>query len=66
MTSGHSQVDLPGIMTLFEVADYLWVHPSTLYRMIKRGDIQSIRVGSDHRFRTDVVLQLVNRVDKPK
>jgi excisionase family DNA binding protein len=43
-------------MTLPEVADYLRCHPSTVYRMLKRGDgIPAKKLGSDWRFlRTDV------------
>ncbi len=35
------------IMTIKEVAAYLRVHQSTLYRLIKRGKLPTFRVGSD-------------------
>jgi excisionase family DNA binding protein len=40
------------IMTVIQLADYLQIHVSTVYRMLKRGDFNSctFRVGSDHRF----------------
>ncbi len=40
------------VMTVKQVADYLQCHPSTIYRMLKRGDFAScvFRVGSDWRF----------------
>ena len=39
------------VMTVKECADYLQVHPSTVYRLLKRGTIPAFRVGSDWRFR---------------
>lgn len=37
------------ILTLQEVAAYLRVHRSTLYRMIQRGELPVFRVGADYR-----------------
>ena len=38
------------VLTLNEVANYLRVHPSTIYRMLKRQEIPAFKVGSDWRF----------------
>jgi excisionase family DNA binding protein len=38
------------VLTLMEVAAYLKVHPSTIYRLLRRGQIPAFRVGSDWRF----------------
>jgi excisionase family DNA binding protein len=38
------------IMTLVEVAEFLRVNPSTLYRLLKKSRIPCFRVGSDYRF----------------
>ena len=38
------------VLTLEEVANYLRVHPSTIYRMLKRQEIPAFKVGSDWRF----------------
>jgi excisionase family DNA binding protein len=38
------------IMTLPEVAELLRVHPSTLYKLIRRKQIPAFRIGSDYRF----------------
>jgi excisionase family DNA binding protein len=38
------------ILTVSEVATWLKVHPSSIYRLIKRRDIPCFRVGSDWRF----------------
>jgi excisionase family DNA binding protein len=41
----------PTIMTLEEVAKYLRVHKSTIYRMAREGRIPSSRVANQWRFR---------------
>jgi len=43
------------ILTLKEVADYLQCHASTLYRLIKRGDVPHFRLGSDFRFQKSTI-----------
>jgi excisionase family DNA binding protein len=43
------------VMTVRELAKYLKVHPSTIYRMLKRGKIPSFRVGSDWRFNIEEI-----------
>lgn len=44
------------VLSLHELAEYLDVHPSTLYRMLKQGKgPASFKVGSDHRFRREAV-----------
>ena len=43
------------VLTLEEVANYLRVHPSTIYRMLKRQEIPAFKVGSDWRFNLESV-----------
>ncbi len=38
------------VLTLAEVAHYLRVHPSTIYRLVRRKEIPAFKVGSDWRF----------------
>jgi len=40
-------------MTVKEVAQYLHVHESTIYRMLKRSELPAFRVGSDWRFNVE-------------
>ena len=47
--------DPPPVLTLLEMAELLRIHPTILYRMIKRGEIPSFRVGSEHRFNREVI-----------
>ena len=43
------------VLTLEEVANYLRVHPSTIYRMLKRQEIPAFKVGSDWRFNLESI-----------
>jgi excisionase family DNA binding protein len=38
------------ILTVEEVAGYLKVHASTIYKLLKRREIPAFRVGADWRF----------------
>ena len=43
------------LLTLREVAEYLRVHPGTVYRLVKKGQLRGLRVGRDFRFDLRVV-----------
>lgn len=43
------------IMTVEEVAAYLRVHQSTIYRMLKRHQMPAFRMGADWRFIRDEI-----------
>jgi len=43
------------MMTVRELSAYLRVHPSTIYRLLKRNQIPGFRVGADWRFEIDVI-----------
>jgi excisionase family DNA binding protein len=43
------------VLTVKEVADYLHVHQSTIYRMLKRSQLPAFRVGSDWRFNVETI-----------
>ncbi|MGA8058088.1 MAG: helix-turn-helix domain-containing protein [Candidatus Binataceae bacterium] len=42
-------------MTVHEVSTYLRVHPSTIYRLLKRHQIPGFRIGSDWRFNIEEI-----------
>jgi excisionase family DNA binding protein len=46
---------MPTVMTLEDVAQYLHVHPSTVYRLLKNRSIPAFKVGSDWRFNQDSI-----------
>lgn len=43
------------ILTVKEVADYLRLHPTTIYRLIASYEIPAFRVGADWRFNRDAI-----------
>jgi excisionase family DNA binding protein len=43
------------VMTLDEVADYLRVHPSTVYRLLKQKQLPAFKMGSDWRFNQESI-----------
>jgi len=43
------------VMTVTEVAEYLHVHPSTIYRLLRKREIPAFRVGSDWRFNRESI-----------
>ena len=51
------RVDLPRktVLTVQEVSQYLRVHPSTIYRMLKKHQLPAFRVGNDWRFTVEAV-----------
>jgi excisionase family DNA binding protein len=47
--------EIPPVMTLKDLAEYLKVHPSTIYRLLKTGQLHGFKVGSDWRFNREHV-----------
>jgi len=43
------------IMTVSEVAEYLRVHSTTVYRLLKQGKLPAFKVGSDWRFNVEAI-----------
>ena len=43
------------VLTVQEVSTYLRVHPSTIYRMLKKNLLPAFRVGSDWRFTIEAI-----------
>ncbi|MFI5351680.1 MAG: helix-turn-helix domain-containing protein [Candidatus Binatales bacterium] len=43
------------VMTVKDLSDYLKVHPSTIYRQLKRGRLPAFKVGSDWRFNIESI-----------
>jgi excisionase family DNA binding protein len=59
------RVDLPWktVLTVSEVSHYLRVHPSTIYRMLRRHQLPAFRVGSDWRFTVEALDKWLNKAD---
>jgi excisionase family DNA binding protein len=45
----------PPILTLENVAEYLRVHPSTIYRLLKRNQLPAFKLGRDWRFNQESI-----------
>jgi excisionase family DNA binding protein len=43
------------VLTMKEICDLLQLNQSTVYKLVRRGSIPGFRVGSDWRFRRDVI-----------
>ena len=54
------------VLTVREVADFFRIHPTTVSRMVQRGELPGFRVGSDWRFtRASIQHWLESRTQKP-
>jgi len=51
------------VMTLDEVALFLHVHPSTVYRLLKGRSIPAFKVGSDWRFNKESIERWITRLE---
>jgi excisionase family DNA binding protein len=51
------------ILTVRDVSNYLRVHPSTIYKMLKRNQLPAFRVGSDWRFTVEAIDQWLASVE---
>ena len=51
------------VLTLQEVAKYLRVHPSTVYRLAKKGQIPAFKLGSDWRFNLESIDQWLSAAE---
>ena len=53
------------VMNIKEVADYLGVHPSTIYKYAQDGHLPAFKIGSDWRFsRKHIDLWIDEQMDK--
>jgi excisionase family DNA binding protein len=55
MTTRPNQERRFRIMTINELAKYLRLHTSTVYRMVRLGQIPASKIGNQWRFRKDVI-----------
>ena len=57
--------DSSPLMTLQEVAAYLRVHTSTVYRLLKEGKLPAFKFGSDWRFNRENIDAWVKKQQTP-
>jgi len=53
------------VLTVKEVADYLQVHPSTVYKLLHKQDLPGFRIGTDWRFNKERIDQWMASKTKP-
>jgi len=51
---------MDAILTLGELAEFLKVHPATIYRLVREQRIPAFRVGSDWRFHQGEIKKWMN------
>jgi excisionase family DNA binding protein len=56
--------DITPVLTVRDLSNYLRVHPSTVYRLLKTGQLPAFKVGSDWRFNVEEIDRW--RVDREK
>jgi excisionase family DNA binding protein len=54
-TSSSLKSEASRILTLENVAQYLRVHPSTIYRLLKKKQLPAFKVGRDWRFNLESI-----------
>ena len=45
------------VLNVSGLANYLRIHRSTIYRLLKRGDLPGFKIGSDWRFNIETIDQ---------
>ena len=53
--------DMIQVLKINEVAEYLRVSPSTIYRLLKSGELPAFKMGSDWRFNLEAIDQWRSR-----
>jgi excisionase family DNA binding protein len=56
--------DITPVLTVRDLSNYLRIHPSTVYRLLKTGQLPAFKVGSDWRFNVEEIDRW--RVDREK
>ena len=55
MAIDKNNYNMPRVMTVKELSSYLRVHPSTIYKLLRRGELPGFRIGTDWRFNSEVI-----------
>jgi excisionase family DNA binding protein len=54
---------MTSVLTLEEVAEFLHVHPSTVYRLLKNRRIPAFKIGSDWRFNQESIQSWIKELE---
>jgi excisionase family DNA binding protein len=50
-----STIEMAPVLTVQNVAQYLHVHPSTIYRLVKNRQLPAFKIGGDWRFNRESI-----------
>ncbi len=50
-----TKYSLPRVITVKELSAYLRLHPSSIYKLLRRGEIPAFRIGSDWQFNAEAI-----------
>ena len=53
--ASETKYGLPRVMKVKDLSEYLRVHPSTVYKLLRRGELPAFRIGTDWRFNSEVI-----------
>jgi excisionase family DNA binding protein len=45
----------PAVLTVNDLASFLRVHRSTIYKLVKQGNLPAFKVGADWRFHSEAI-----------
>ena len=51
----RNQSDIAPVLTVKELSNYFRVCPSTIYRLLKTGQLRAFKIGSDWRFNVEEI-----------
>ena len=51
----RSLTDVVSVLKVKDLSNYLRIHPSTVYRLLKTGQLPAFRIGSDWRFNVEEI-----------
>jgi excisionase family DNA binding protein len=57
MTKPSNTAEPSQIMTVAEVAKYLQVHPTAVYKLLRKGKIPAFKIGSYYRFERAAIVK---------
>ena len=55
MNIRDSKDEMDSVLTVQNVAEYLHVHPSSVYRLLKRKQLPAFKIGSEWRFNRESI-----------
>ncbi len=54
----HGRADDSGLMTVNEVAEYLGVSASTIWRWLREGKLEGVKIGGSRRFQREDIMRI--------